>query len=92
MSYNILPYTYRQARRIGVEVRPSKRADKKIDVFRGGEYLSSVGAKGYPDFPHYIRSHGKEYANERRSLYKKRHAPHRLKKGTPSYFASELLW
>lgn len=90
--YQILPYTHRQARRIGVEVRPSKRKDKKIDVFRGGERIASVGHIQYPDFPHYIRSHGKEYANERRSLYKKRHAPHRLKKGTPSYFASELLW
>jgi hypothetical protein len=92
MSYSITPYTYRQARRIGVEVRPSKRGDKKIDVFRGGQYISSIGNKDYADYPHYIQSHGKEYADNRRSLYKKRHAPHRLKKGTPSYFASELLW
>jgi len=92
MSYTILPYTKRQARRIGVEVRSSKRADKKIDVLKGGHIISSVGHPDYPDYPHYLRTHGKAYADQRRSLYKKRHAPHRLKKGTPSYFASELLW
>ena len=90
--YQILPYTQRQAKRIGVTVRPSKRGDNKIDVYRAGERIASVGHKDYPDYPHYIRSHGKEYADERRSLYKKRHTPHRLKKGTPSWFADNLLW
>ena len=92
MSYNILPYSYRQARRIGVEIRPSKTKGKKLDVYDDNKKIASIGHISYPDYAHYIRSHGKEYANERRRLYKKRHAPHRLEKGTPSYFASELLW
>jgi hypothetical protein len=90
MSYGITPYTYRQARRIGVEVRPSKRADKKIDVFRGGERIASIGHIQYPDYPHYIRSHGKEYANERRRLYHLRHKDG--PKNSPTYLAKRLLW
>lgn len=90
--YSILPYTQRQARRIGVQVRPSKREGKKIDVLRGRQYIGSVGATGYSDYPHYIRSDGKEYADERRALYKKRHQPHRLKKWSPSWLADNLLW
>jgi hypothetical protein len=92
MPYAILPYTQRQARRIGVEVRPSKKKDKKIDVYRGGRLIASVGARGYPDYPHYLRSHSKEYANERRELYKTRHSPHREKEWTPSWLADQLLW
>lgn len=92
MVYSITEHTKRQARRIGVEVRPSKRPGKKIDVLKDGERIASVGAKGYSDYGTFLRTDGKEYADERRSLYKKRHAPHRLKKGTPSYWASELLW
>jgi len=92
MLYTILPYTQRQARRIGVEVRPSKKKDKKIDVYRRGEVIASVGHKDYPDYPHYLRSRGEEYADERRSLYKKRHSPHRKKEWTPSWLADQLLW
>ena len=90
MSYDILPYTQRQARRLGVTVKPSRRGDKKIDVFRGGDYIASVGHREYPDYPHYIRSHGKEYANERRRLYRKRHT--KGEKDSPSYLAWSLLW
>lgn len=92
MSYQILPYTQRQARRIGVTVKPSNRGDKKIDVYRDGKVIARVGHRDYPDYPHYLRSDGKEYADERRSLYKKRHAPHRLKRWTPSWLADQLLW
>ena len=92
MVYSITEHTRQQARRIGVEVRPSKREGKKIDVLRDGERIASVGATGYGDYGTFLRTEGKEYANERRRLYKKRHSPHRLMKGTPSYYASELLW
>lgn len=32
--YRILPYTRKQARRLGVQVRPSHNKTKKIDVFK----------------------------------------------------------
>ena len=52
--YKILPYTQAQARRLNVRVKPSSRKGKKIDVYDGkGNYITSVGAKGYLDYPTY---------------------------------------
>lgn len=49
--YKILPYTQAKARRLNVRVKPSSRKGKKIDVYdREGNYLTSVGAKGYLDY------------------------------------------
>ena len=90
--YTIQPYTKEKARRIGVSVRPSSVQGKKIDVFKGDEKVASVGAIGYGDFPTFQKSHGKAYAEERRRAYKKRHQSNRLERGTPGYYADQLLW
>lgn len=91
--YKILPYTYSKAEKLGVFVLPSDRRDKKIDIYSfNGEYLCSVGAKGYKDYPTYLKLYGKKIADERRRLYKIRHAINRKKKGSPGWFADQLLW
>ena len=91
--YRILPYTQAQARRLNVKVKPSTRQDKKIDVFDNkGNYITSVGAKGYLDYPNYKRLYGKTVADQRRRLYKIRHQADRIVKGSPGYFADQLLW
>jgi hypothetical protein len=55
MAYRIRPYTYSQARKHGVVVKPSTVEGKKIDVFnKKGEKLASIGAIGYGDFPNYF--------------------------------------
>lgn len=86
--YDILPYTKAKAKAMGLTVKPSTRAGKKIDVFDDGKYLDSVGALGYKDYPHYIKEKGKVYADKRRKLYYARHIGNtqgeRLAKG--------LLW
>jgi len=92
MVYKISDYTKEQAQKLGVSVLPSKTKGKKIDVFKNGTKLASVGAVGFRDYPTHIRESGKEYADERRRLYKIRHAGDRSKKGTPGFFASNLLW
>ena len=52
--YKILPYTQAQARKLNVIVKPSSRQGKKIDVYdRKGNFVTSVGAKGYLDYPTY---------------------------------------
>lgn len=88
--YEILPYTQRQARRIGVEVKPSRKIDKKLDVFRGGEFIGSIGSKGMGDFPTYLRTKGEKYATERRRLYHLRQADG--PKDSPAHLAKRLLW
>lgn len=97
MAYRITDYTKSKARQLGVAVAPSKVSGKKIDVFRGGKKVASVGALGYPDYPTYLAMERsgkvpKGYAAARRKNYKARHQATRTKVGTPSYYADQLLW
>jgi len=90
--YPITQYTKEKADDLDVNVQPSKNKNKKIDVYKDGKLVASVGAKGYKDYPTYLKTEGKKIADERRRLYKKRHSSDRHKVGTPSYYADQLLW
>ena len=90
--YKIKKHTYTQAKKLGVQVKPSKIKTKKIDVFKNGKKVASVGARGYNDYPTWIQKKGKKYADERRRLYKIRHQKNRTKKGSSGYYADKLLW
>ena len=92
MAYLIKQYTKDKAKKLGVEVKPSKLKGKKIDVFKDGKKIASVGALGYSDYPTYIKDKGKDYANKRRTLYKIRHKKDKDVKGTKGYYADRLLW
>lgn len=92
MPYRITSYTKQQAKKLGVNVKPSKTKGKKIDVFKGDKKLASIGALGYGDYPTFIRKKGKEYADTRRRMYKMRHEKDRHERGTPGFFADKLLW
>jgi len=92
MPYTITSYTRRQAKKLGVTVKPSVNSKKKIDVFKDGKKVASVGAIGYKDYPTYTKTKGKAYADDRRRLYKIRHQKNRNKVGTNSYYADKLLW
>mgnify|MGYP001181271756 CR=1 FL=1 len=94
--YRIKPYTKRQAKKLGVKVQSSTRKGKKIDVFKmkNGIWVkvASVGAEGYADYPTYMQNKGKKYADERRRLYKIRHAKDRKVRGSNGWYADKLLW
>jgi len=92
MPYTITKYTRNQAKKLGVSVKPSVNSKKKIDVFKDGKKIASVGAIGYKDYPTYTKTKGKAYADDRRRLYKIRHQKNRNKVGTNSYYADKLLW
>ena len=92
MVYNITEYTYKKAKRLGVEVKPSTNKTKKIDVFKRGEKVASVGALGMNDFPTYIQKRGLPYAKTRRRLYRMRHEKDRHIKGSRGWYADQLLW
>ena len=89
MSYKIQPYTLAQADKLGVQVKPSTRSGKKLDVFRGGNKIASIGAAGMGDYPTYLKQQGKAFADERRRLYKIRHAKNT---GIAGQLADKLLW
>jgi len=86
--YDILPYTKRQAKAMGLTVKPSTRKGKKIDVFDGTTYVDSVGQLGAMDYPHYLKEKGKAYADERRRLYYARHVGN----SQGERLAKRLLW
>jgi hypothetical protein len=93
MAYRIKNHTLAQARKLGVTVKPSTVDGKKIDVFnRKGEKLASVGALGYGDYPTFKEQKGKEFADNKRRLYKMRHQKDRVVRGTPGWYADKLLW
>ena len=71
--YTITEYSRDQAKKLGVTIKPSTNKGKKLDVFKDGKKLASIGALGMGDFPTYMKTKGKEYADERRRLYKIRH-------------------
>ena len=87
--YKILPEHYENAKKLGVEIKPSTNKNKKIDVFKDGKRIVSIGAIKYKDYQYYILEKGKEYANERRKLYLGRH---RKDKNLAGYYAKLILW
>ena len=90
--YNITNYTYKQAKKIGVNVKMSTNKTKKIDVYKNGKKIASVGASGMNDFPTYIKKRGMKYAKTRRRLYKMRHERDRHAKWSRGWLADKLLW
>jgi len=91
--YQILPYTKLQAKKLNVIVKSSNKKGKKIDVFdKRGNYIVSIGAAGFLDYPNYKLYFGNHIANERRRLYKLRHSKDRKIKYSAGYYADKLLW
>jgi len=90
--YSITPHTKRQAKRIGVTVKPSKRKGKKLDVYKNGKLVASIGAIGYTDYGTLLKKGKRAEAAKRRKQYKQRHQNNRTKKATPGWYADQLLW
>ena len=97
MAYSITNYTKQQAKKLGVVVKPSSVKGKKIDVFKNGKKVASIGARGMNDYPTYLAkekrgNYEKGYANKRRKLYKDRHEKDRHVSGSAGYYADKILW
>jgi hypothetical protein len=92
MPYTITNYTYKQAKKLGVQVKISTNKTKKIDVYKKGRKIASVGAYGMNDFPTFIKKRGLKYAKTKRKLYKMRHERDRHIVGSKGYYADKLLW
>ena len=90
--YNITAYSYIQAKALGVEIKPSSKKNKKIDVIKNGRIISSVGDVRYKDYPTYMKENGKEYADKRKKLYKQRHKNDINVKDSKGFYAGKLLW
>lgn len=85
MVYKISEYSKQQAKKLGVEIKVSTNPKKKIDVYKDGKKVASIGAIGYGD---YATTQDKE----RRRLYRIRHSGEEKKIGSPGYYAWKILW
>ena len=92
MSYIITAHTRREAKKLGVVVKVSSNKKKKLDVFKNGKKVASIGARNYGDYGTFLREKGKEFADKRRKAYKSRHAKNLKVVGSPGYYANKLLW
>jgi hypothetical protein len=90
--YKITTRQKANASKMGVVIKPSTVKGKKIDVYKNDVKIASIGALGYMDYDSYIKTKGMAYANERRRLYKIRHANDRNKKGSAGFYADKILW
>ena len=86
--YEISPRTYKVAKQYGIEIEPSVKINKKIDVYKDGRYIASIGDKRNKDYHIYLKENGKAYANERARLYYGRHQKVSMKE----QLAKLLLW
>ena len=86
--YSILHYTKAKAKELGVEIKPSKKKNKKIDVLTQ-DGIISIGDTRYKDYPTYKHFYGTPTAEFHRRLY---HARHKKDKGLAGFYARELLW
>ena len=88
--YQITDYSYRRAKELNLEIFPSKRKHKKIDVYtKDGKYLASIGDTRYLDYPSILAKDGKEIAEKHKKLY---HARHKNNIGIAGKLALFLLW
>ena len=89
--YDITEYSYKKAKQLGVQIKPSSNKKKKIDVFKNNVKLASIGAINYKDYPNYLKE-GKSLALKRRHLYKLRHEKDRHVIGSNGYYSDKILW
>ncbi len=101
MGYTITAYSRRQAKKLGVIIKQSTRKGKKLDVFKKvknskGEIVlkrvATIGALGMGDYPTFMKTKGKEFADKRRKAYKSRHQKNRVVVGSNGYYADKILW
>jgi len=90
--YNITDYSKKQAKKLNVEIKPSSKKNKKIDIIKNNKVIASIGDSRYNDYPTYIKEKGKVYADERRRLYKIRHKKDIQQKNTAGFYADKILW
>jgi hypothetical protein len=90
--YTIKKYSYKQAKKLGVTIQSSTRKNKKIDVYKNGKKVASVGALGYGDYPTFMETEGQISANNHRRKYKMRHEKDRHVKNSPGFYADKILW
>ena len=90
-SYKIKQYSYDQAKKLGIDIKPSSNPSKKIDIYKNNIFLYSIGDINYNDYPTYLETKGETFANNRRRLYRMRHKRDDVP-NTKGWYALKILW
>ena len=90
MGYTITNYSKQKAKEYDVIIKPSKKKNKKIDIYKDDKLIASIGHKGYKDYGVFLEEDGKEFADKRRKLYKQRHRKD-LNSGN-GLWSNRILW
>jgi len=61
--YHITDYSKQKAKKLNVDIKPSNKKNKKIDVIKNNKIVASIGDVRYSDYPTYIKSSGLIYAD-----------------------------
>ena len=92
-NYIITQYSYDKAKQLNLIITQSKNKRKKIDVYTiNNEFIHSIGDIRYNDYPTYVSTYNKEYANERKRLYHIRHQKNINIVNSKQYLSANLLW
>jgi len=83
--YVITKYSFDKAKRLGVKIVPSTVKNKKIDVYKNGIKVASIGDSRYTDFA----TTGNK---EQRRRFKLRFDKTRKVVGSNSWWSDKLLW
>lgn len=95
--YKPTKYSLIKARLLGVTIEPSTNPNKKLDVYKRGLKVASIGDPRYLDYPNFVKLEKSKKielgtAKKRRAAYLKRHAKTIKRKFSPSWYASKILW
>jgi hypothetical protein len=97
-KFKISEYHLEKAGQLGVTINYSKNKLKKLDVFKNGKKIASIGATGYWDYISYLKAETQGYfpkghAERRRKLYKIRHEKEKNQSvNTAGFLAYKILW
>ena len=92
-NYNITNYSYDKAKQLNLIIKQSKNKNKKIDVYTiNNIFLHSIGDIKYNDYPSYLSTYNKQYADERRRLYHIRHQKNINVIKSKQFLSANLLW
>ena len=92
-NYIITQYSYDKADKLNLIIKSSKNKNKKIDVYDINDVLiQSIGDINYNDYPSYLSTYNKQYADERRRLYHIRHQKGINIINSKQYLSANLLW
>ena len=97
LHYEIKQYSIDQAKKYGYTVKVSSNKKKKLDVYKNGIKIASIGDSRFKDYPTFLEERGSTiegltFANVRRALYHNRHKKDIEIKGSNGWLASILLW